>query len=330
MPVVCELCSAQVPDTQCPACGIDLRSPGYRLGQFAPAIAIGFVSYAIVRLGVRFFPDPDIEGVGLVVSGAVGALSAIYAIESSGFGKKLGAWALVAMAITGGFVVERLAWRGSLPNDLVGVLAPLAAGVVLGAIPGWPLSSLAGRFPPFSKINNLTGRIGNRRARLLARVVVHAAVVSAIVALVVAVVFVAIAIAVVYVAAVVVWGMLKHGLGIQTTSEPQTDGESQGEYNRRRELAREQEREQELAEEAARAEALAREQELAAQASRKARFECRICGEVQDPLLHTVGSSCSGTVSWRGSALYCDRCGVSIRYFECDECGRHSRFECVS
>lgn len=61
----------------------------------------------------------------------------------------------------------------------------------------------------------------------------------------------------------------------------------------------------------------------------QARFECPKCGEVQDPLIHEVDSSCGGTVSWRGNQLYCDKCGVKIIYFDC-ECGRHRRFECVT
>ncbi len=53
-----------------------------------------------------------------------------------------------------------------------------------------------------------------------------------------------------------------------------------------------------------------------------AKFTCPDpdCGDVQDPMLHTVNSSCGGNILW-GSTLYCEDCGMEITQFRCDECG---------
>ncbi len=62
-----------------------------------------------------------------------------------------------------------------------------------------------------------------------------------------------------------------------------------------------------------------------------ARFDCPECGEIEDPLLHTVNSSCGGEVGWSGGELRCERCGMSIFHFRCSECGeRPSMSECTN
>mgnify|MGYP001611258156 CR=1 FL=1 len=62
-----------------------------------------------------------------------------------------------------------------------------------------------------------------------------------------------------------------------------------------------------------------------------ARFDCPECGEVEDPLLHTVNSTCGGRVAWVNGALRCEECGHSIYHFRCSTCGeRPSMSECTN
>lgn len=53
-----------------------------------------------------------------------------------------------------------------------------------------------------------------------------------------------------------------------------------------------------------------------------ATLECPGCGHEESPLRHTFDSNCGGAIGWEGGKLRCQRYGMHIYKFRCNNCGR--------